>query len=194
MNEFVGKLILMSAPSGSGKTTLVKHLIATRNDILFSISCTTREKREGEKEGKDYYFLNIKDFRRRIKQGEFVEYEEVYKDVFYGTLESEIKRIWKLGKHVIFDVDVVGGTKLKERYSKRALAIFIKAPSFEVIVSRLRSRATETEEKLQQRLNKVKEELKWENKFDVILPNNDLEIAKNELSMLVDVFLNDKRY
>ena len=188
MKEFEGKLIILSAPSGSGKTTLVKHLLSTRKDLVFSISCTTREKRAGEIDNNDYYFLTKEEFVNRIDNKDFAEYEEVYNDIFYGTLNTEITRIWKEKKHAIFDVDVIGGLSIKEKHPD-ALAIFIKAPNLEVIEERLRLRATEAEEKVQQRLLKVKEEFIVESKFDVSIENNDLDKAKSDISTLVENYL-----
>lgn len=187
---FEGKLIIFSAPSGSGKTTIVKHLLATHKNLGFSISACTRDKRGRlEENGKDYYFLTPEQFKQKIDNDEFVEWEEVYPGAFYGTLESEIERNWKEGKHVIFDVDVKGGLSLKKFYKERALAVFVKPPSIDVLEQRLRARKTETEESISGRLFKVKFELSFENKFDITLVNNDLETAFMEAETLVDDFL-----
>ncbi|HXA00720.1 MAG TPA: guanylate kinase [Cytophagaceae bacterium] len=185
-----GKLIIFSAPSGSGKTTIVKHLLNTNPNLGFSISACTRDKRgRNEEYGKDYYFLTPDDFKKKIDNNEFVEYEEVYQGAFYGTLKSEIERIWESGRHVIFDVDVKGGLNLKKYYGDRALAIFVKCPSMKVLEERLRSRKTETEDSISTRLFKVKFEMSFENKFDVTLMNSDLEQALKDAQKLVDDFI-----
>jgi guanylate kinase len=185
-----GKLVIFSAPSGSGKTTIVKHLLNTNPNLGFSISACTRDKRgRNEEHGKDYYFLTPDDFKKRIDNNEFVEYEEVYQGAFYGTLKSEIERIWASGKHVIFDVDVKGGLSLKKYYGERALAIFVKCPSMEVLEERLRSRKTETEDSISTRLFKVKFEMSFESKFDVTLLNSDLKQALADAQKLVDDFI-----
>lgn len=184
-----GKLIIFSAPSGSGKTTIVRHLLAKYNNLGFSISACTRDRRgRNEVHGKDYYFLTPEDFKTRIDNNEFVEWEEVYPGGYYGTLKSEIERLWASGKHVIFDVDVKGGLKLKEYFQERALAIFVKAPSEEAIKERLMSRGTETEDSLSKRLFKVKFEMSFQDKFDVILVNDDLEAALAKAEELVEDF------
>jgi guanylate kinase len=186
-----GKLIIFSAPSGSGKTTIVKHLLKTNSNLGFSISACTRDKRgRNEVDGKDYYFLTPEEFKKRIDNDEFVEWEEVYQGAFYGTLKSEIERIWKTGKHVIFDVDVNGGLALKKYYGDRALAVFVKCPSMEVLEQRLRARKTETEESISTRLFKVKFEMSFESKFDKTLLNSDLDQALRDAQKLVDDFIN----
>lgn len=184
-----GKLIIFSAPSGSGKTTIVRHLLSKYNNLGFSISACTRDRRgRNEVDGKDYYFLTPDDFKKRIDNNEFVEWEEVYPGGYYGTLKSEIERLWASGKHVVFDVDVKGGLKLKEYFQERALAIFVKAPSEEAIKERLMSRGTETEDSLSKRLFKVKFEMSFQDKFDVILVNDDLETALAKAEELVEDF------
>lgn len=184
-----GKLIIFSAPSGSGKTTIVRHLLSKYNNLGFSISACTRDRRgRNEVDGKDYYFLTPDDFKKRIDNNEFVEWEEVYPGGYYGTLKSEIERLWASGKHVVFDVDVKGGLKLKEYFQERALAIFVKAPSEEAIKERLMSRGTETEDSLSKRLFKVKFEMSFQDKFDVILVNDDLEAALAKAEELVEDF------
>ena len=183
------KLIIFSAPSGSGKTTIVRHLLAKYSNLGFSISACTRDRRgRNEVHGKDYYFLTPEDFKTRIDNNEFVEWEEVYPGGYYGTLKSEIERLWASGKHVVFDVDVKGGLKLKEYFQERALAIFVKAPSEEAIKERLMSRGTETEDSLSKRLFKVKFEMSFQDKFDVILVNDDLEAALAKAEELVEDF------
>lgn len=187
---FSGKLIIFSAPSGSGKTTIVKHLLAHNSDLGFSISACTRDKRgRNEENGKDYYFLTPEEFKQKIDNNEFVEWEQVYVGAFYGTLKSEIERIWSLGKHVLFDVDVKGGLSLKKHYGEKALAIFVKVPSLEMLEQRLRSRGTDSEESISRRLFKVKFEMSFENQFDITLVNEDLEKTLVKAQLMVDEFL-----
>ncbi len=186
-----GKCIIFSAPSGAGKTTIVRHLLTQDFDLEFSISACSREKRGNEEDGKDYYFLSAEAFKQKIKDEDFVEWEEVYKDNFYGTLKSEIDRIWAQGKHVIFDVDVVGGLNLKRYFQDQALAIFVMPPSVEALESRLRYRDTETEEKIQTRMSKAKTELDFANQFDTIILNDQLDRALKIAEEKVSQFLND---
>lgn len=182
-----GKLIIFSAPSGSGKTTIVKELLARNADLGFSISACTRDKRgRHEEHGKDYYFLTPDDFRQKIANDEFVEWEEVYSGAYYGTLKSEIERIWAMGKQVIFDVDVRGGLALKKYYGDRALAVFVKVPTLEMLEDRLRSRGTEDEEALSKRIFKMKFEWSFQDQFDVILVNDKLEEAVADAQALYD--------
>ncbi|MHA8062299.1 guanylate kinase [Aquirufa beregesia] len=184
-----GKLIIFSAPSGSGKTTIVKELIKNNSNLGFSISACTRDKRgRSEENGKDYYFLTPDEFRQKINEEAFVEWEEVYPGAYYGTLKSEIERIWASGKHVIFDVDVKGGLALKKYYGDRALAIFVKVPTLEVLEERLRSRGTESEEALSKRVFKMKFEWSFQSQFDVILVNDKLEEAIEKAQFLFDDF------
>jgi guanylate kinase len=188
-----GKLLIFSAPSGSGKTTIVKHLLATNPNLGFSISACTRDKRgRSEENGKDYYFLTPDDFKQRIDRGEFVEWEEVYPGAYYGTLKSEIERVWASGKHVVFDVDVQGGLKLKQYFGDRALAIFVKVPDEATLEERLRARGTETPDSLSRRLFKVKFEMSFQDQFDVILVNDDLDESLRKAQRLVDAFLSKK--
>ncbi|WP_419802424.1 guanylate kinase [Mucilaginibacter sp.] len=187
-----GKLIIFSAPSGAGKTTIVHHLLSKFPDLAFSISATTREPRGDEQDGKDYYFISQKEFLHRIAQKEFVEFEEVYSGTFYGTLRAEIDRIWADGKHVIFDIDVVGGLHLKRKYDGKALAIFVQPPSLEVLIDRLSGRGTDSEAKLQERYAKAEKELAYAPQFDVILKNYDLDVACEEAKTLVSGFINPK--
>ncbi|MFN4145629.1 MAG: guanylate kinase [Runella sp.] len=187
-----GKLIIFSAPSGSGKTTIVKHLLSKYSFLGFSISACTRDRRgRNEVHGKDYYFLSPEEFKQKIDNQEFVEWEEVYPGGYYGTLKSEIERLWAEGKHVLFDVDVKGGLKLKEYFGSRALAIFVKAPSEEIIKQRLMARGTETEDSLSKRLFKVKFEMSFQNRFDVILINDDLDTTLQKAEELVLDFLQE---
>ena len=185
-----GKAIIFSAPSGSGKTTIVKHLIKNNSNLGFSISACTRDKRgRDEKNGKDYYFLTPEEFKNKIDQNAFVEWEEVYEGNFYGTLKEEIQRIWDEGKHVIFDVDVKGGLNLKEYFGENGLAIFVKVPSLDVLKNRLKDRGTESEESLSRRLYKAQFEMTFENRFDVSLINDDIEKSCSDAEMLVNNFL-----
>ncbi|WP_010134652.1 guanylate kinase [Ochrovirga pacifica] len=186
-----GKLIVFSAPSGSGKTTIAKYLLnETDLPLDFSVSAASRSPRVGEIDGKDYYFISADEFREKVNQEAFLEWEEVYKDNFYGTLKSEIDRIWSEGKHVIFDIDVVGGLNIKKQFPEETLAIFVKPPSLQEMERRLRSRATETEEKIQMRVAKAAQEFGYAEKFDTILVNNDLEQAKQDAYQLVQKFIN----
>lgn len=187
-----GKLIIFSAPSGAGKTTIVKYLLGKHPDkISFSISASTRQAREGEVDGKDYYFISKEDFLHRIAKKEFIEFEEVYSGTFYGTLRSEVHRIWAMGKQVIFDIDVEGGLHLKRKFNERALAIFVQPPSLEVLAQRLRGRGTDSEEKLHERIVKAEKELAYAERFDVILQNDDLEKACLDAEKLLLDFLNE---
>ncbi len=185
-----GKAIIFSAPSGAGKTTIVKHLLETNSLLGFSISACTRDKRgRTEQNGRDYYFLTPQEFKGKIDNGEFIEWEEVYSGNFYGTLKSEIDRIWRTGKHVIFDVDVKGGLKLKEYFGDRALAIFVRVPSLKDLRERLERRHTETDDSMSQRLFKAEFEMSFEDKFDVPLINKDLKETLREAEELVNQFL-----
>ncbi len=184
-----GKAIIFSAPSGSGKTTIVKHLLKNNPDLGFSISASTRDRRgRSEEHGKDYYFLTPEDFKKKIDENEFIEWEEVYAGNFYGTLKSEIQRIWDEGKNVIFDVDVKGGINLKKYFGDKALAIFVKVPSIEILEERLKERGTESEESLSRRLFKAKFEMSFQDKFDVVLVNEDLDKSLAEAQRLYDGF------
>ena len=185
-----GKLLIFSAPSGSGKTTIVKHLLNTFTTIEFSISACSRTKRNGETDGKDYYFLSVDEFKRRIANGDFVEWEEVYPDSFYGTLKSEIERIWTKNHVVIFDVDVQGGINLKKKFSDSALSIFVMPPSINALKQRLEARGTETLESLNKRVGKAAEEMTFANQFDTILINDNLEKSYKEAENLVRTFIN----
>lgn len=188
-----GKAIIFSAPSGSGKTTIVHHLLSKNPDLGFSISAATRDKRgRTEENGKDYYFLTPEEFKRKIDTDEFVEWEEVYAGNFYGTLKSEIERVWAAGKNVIFDVDVKGGIALKKYFGDKALAIFVKVPSLDVLKKRLDDRGTESEESLSRRLFKAKFEMSFQDKFDVVLVNEDLDRSLAEAQKLYDSFKNKK--
>ncbi|MDB5090396.1 MAG: guanylate kinase [Mucilaginibacter sp.] len=184
-----GKLIIFSAPSGAGKTTIVHHLLKKVPDLEFSISATTRKARGDEQHEKDYYFISKEEFLHRIAKKQFVEFEEVYSGTFYGTLRTEIERIWQKGKTVIFDIDVEGGLHLKRKYEDKALAIFVKPPSLEVLKERLTGRGTDSKEKLSERFVKAEKELNYAPQFDIILKNYDLETACKEAEELVVNFL-----
>jgi len=185
-----GKLFVFSAPSGSGKTTIVQYLLAQEElNLDFSISCTSREPRGDEKHGKDYYFISLKDFKQHIKNGEFLEWEEVYRDNFYGTLKSEVERIWAQGKNVIFDIDVVGGLRIKKKYPDKTLAVFVKPPSVDELKRRLKKRKTESDERINMRIAKASVELATAPQFDYIIKNNDLDTALNEAKELVTDFI-----
>jgi guanylate kinase len=186
-----GKALIFSAPSGSGKTTIVKHLLKNNPDLGFSISASTRDKRgRTEQDGKDYYFLTPEDFKSKIDSNEFIEWEEVYAGNFYGTLKTEIERIWQEGRNVIFDVDVKGGINLKKYFGEKALAIFVKVPSLEVLKARLTERGTESEESLSRRIFKAKFEMTFQDKFDVVLVNEELDKSLQEAQRLYDAFKN----
>lgn len=184
-----GKALIFSAPSGSGKTTIVKHLLANNPDLGFSISASTRDRRgRTEQDGKDYHFLTPEDFKKRIDNDEFIEWEEVYAGNFYGTLKEEIERIWSEGQNVIFDVDVKGGINLKKYFGDKALAVFVKVPSIEILRQRLMERNTESEESLSRRLFKANFEMSFQDKFDVVLVNEDLDKSLREAQHLYDQF------
>lgn len=184
-----GKALIFSAPSGSGKTTIVKHLLANNSELGFSISASTRDRRgRTELDGKDYHFLSPEEFKLSIDRDEFIEWEEVYAGNFYGTLKTEIERIWKEGKDVIFDVDVKGGINLKKYFGEKALAVFVKVPSLDVLKYRLKDRGTESEESLSRRLFKAKFEMTFADKFDVVLVNEDLATSLKEAQNLYDQF------
>jgi len=187
-----GKCIILCAPSGAGKTSITKYLLEQDLELEFSISACTREKRENEINGVDYHFLKTDDFKNRIQNNEFVEWEEVYKDNFYGTLNTEINRIWNRGKNVIFDVDVEGGLSLTKHFGEKALAIFIKPPSIEALEFRLRKRGTETEERIQKRLNKAEKELAFAKWFDTVIINDDLKTAQEEVYKIANTFIKRK--
>ena len=186
------KALIFSAPSGSGKTTVVQHLLKYRADLSFSISATTRSPRGKEKEGEDYYFLSVEQFKKRITEQHFIEFEEVYEGVYYGTLMDEVERLWTLGKVVVFDVDVKGGINLKKKLGKKALSVFIKAPNKDVVESRLRIRGTESEENISKRLAKFEEEMMFEGDFGVVLVNEDLSRTFSEAEALIADFIGNQ--
>ncbi len=186
-----GKLLIFSAPSGAGKTSIVKRILANYPNIGFSISATSRPGiREGETNGVDYYFMTSEEFKKKIENNEFVEWEEVYQNVFYGTLKSELERIWNEGRHVIFDIDVQGGLNIKKQYPERSLAIFVKPPSIETLRLRLTKRGSESDKSLNERVEKAASEIEFAPQFDVILENKDLDLAVNQAEKVINEFLN----
>ena len=190
MSDFKGKLFVFSAPSGSGKTTIVRHLLKQEKfNLEFSISATSREPRGAEKHGEDYYFISLKDFKNNIKNDKFLEWEEVYRDNFYGTLKSEVERIWALKKHVIFDIDVVGGLRIKKKFPEETLSVFVKPPSVDELKIRLKKRSTESEDKINMRIAKASVELATAPQFDKIIKNYELDVALKEAEDLVSEFL-----
>jgi len=186
-----GKLIIISAPSGAGKTTVVKHLLKSDLNLEFSVSATTRSPRAGEKDGEDYYFFSADEFKKRINNNEFIEWEEVYIDHFYGTLKSEIDRIMNKGSHVIFDVDAKGGISLKNKFGNRAAALFIMPPSVSELETRLLNRGKDSPEKIKMRIEKAEAEMKLANQFDFVVVNRELDRAVKEAVAIVSSFLSD---
>jgi len=189
-SEIIGKCIIFSAPSGAGKTTLVHKLLESSDHYAFSVSACSREPRENERDGVDYYFIGLENFKEKISENAFVEWEEVYKDNFYGTLKSELIRIWSMGKTVVFDVDVVGGLNLKKVFKNYALAIFVNPPSMQILEQRLRGRKTESEEKIQMRISKAQIEMDRAAEFDAIIENNILEQAVEQVKAVAAEFVN----
>lgn len=188
-----GKLIIFSAPSGSGKTTIVKHLLQQPElNLAFSISATSRPRRGKEKHGEHYYFMSLSEFKNHIKEDDFLEWEEVYRDNFYGTLKSEVDRLWAEGKNVIFDIDVAGGLRIKKKFPDQTLAVFVKPPSIDELKIRLKKRSTESEDKINMRIAKASVELATAPQFDSIIKNYDLETALNEAHKLVADFVGAK--
>ncbi|WP_426062351.1 guanylate kinase [Flavobacterium sp. DSP2-3-1] len=187
-----GKLIVFSAPSGSGKTTIVRHLLSKEDlNLEFSISVASREPRGEEVNGKDYYFMSTEEFKKHIKNEDFLEWEEVYRDNFYGTLKSEVERIWAKDKNVIFDIDVAGGLRIKHKFPEETLAVFVKPPSVDELKRRLKERSTESDDKINMRIAKASVELATAPQFDVIIKNYDLDIALEEAYQLVKNFIKD---
>ncbi|MFT0713804.1 guanylate kinase [Flagellimonas lutimaris] len=185
-----GKLIIFSAPSGSGKTTIVKHLLNQPElNLAFSISATSRPRRGKEKNGVNYYFMSVSQFKRHIKDGDFLEWEEVYRDNFYGTLKSEVERLWAEGKNVIFDIDVSGGLRIKKKFPEKTLAVFVKPPSVDELKIRLKKRSTESDDKINMRIAKASVELATAPQFDKIIKNYDLDVALDEAHKLVADFV-----
>ena len=186
----MGKLIVISAPSGAGKTSIVHQLLKDIPELSFSVSASSRERRENELHGKDYYFLGVEGFQQKIKEDAFLEWEQVYENQYYGTLKSEIERIWSEGKTVIFDVDVVGGLNIKKQYPKKCLSIFIMPPSVEVLAERLIGRGSESDESVKKRLDKAEEEISKNKQFDTIILNDNFEIACEQTKEIITNFIN----
>ena len=186
----MGKLIVISAPSGSGKTSIVHQLLKFIPELSFSVSASSRERRGNEVDGKDYYFLGVEGFQKKIKEDAFLEWEQVYENQYYGTLKSEIERIWSEEKTVIFDVDVLGGLNIKKQYPKDCLSIFIMAPSIEVLAERLIGRGSESDESVKKRLDKAGEEISKNKQFDTIILNNDFETACEQTKEIITNFIN----
>ncbi|QNJ97617.1 guanylate kinase [Constantimarinum furrinae] len=188
-----GKLIVFSAPSGSGKTTIVQYLLQQQDlNLEFSVSATSRDPRGEEKHGEDYYFMSLKEFKQHIKNDDFLEWEEVYRDNFYGTLKSEVERIWSHGKNVIFDIDVVGGLRIKKKFPEKTLAVFVKPPSIDELKIRLKKRKTESDERINMRIAKASVELATAPQFDHIIENKDLKVALKDSHDLVLEFIQNK--
>ena len=188
-----GKVVILSAPSGAGKTSIVKHILNFLPELTFSTSATTRSQREGEVDGKDYHFMSVDDFKKGVENHDFLEWEEVYENQFYGTLKGEIEKIWNSGKTVIFDVDVKGGLNIKNYFGDNAIAIFIEPPTIEELSRRLRKRGTESEDSLKKRVEKAEYELTFAPRFDKVVLNDNLETARQEVIDVVRDFLNPKQ-
>ena len=192
--EKSNKCIVITAPSGAGKTTVVRHLLARWPDLLgFSVSATNRPRRFNEKEGRDYYFLTTDEFQKKVELGAFVEYEEVYNGRYYGTLRTELERLWNQDKTIVFDIDVQGALKIKDNIEAGCLTIFVKPPNEKVLIDRLKRRKTETAEDLQMRIDKIRNELSYQNCFDKILVNDILEVTLKEAELMVEEFLEIKK-
>jgi guanylate kinase len=195
MKEFnhEGKMFIFTAPSGAGKTTIVQHLLKKYDFLDFSVSATTRKKRDHEVDGKDYHFLTREAFDEKVKNDEFIEWEEVYDDC-YGTLKSEVERVWAAKKHIVFDIEVKGATNIKNRYGDRCKAIFIRPPSLEILIERLKNRNTESASSLKKRIARVKREMKYQNTFDEVLVNDLLAVALKEAEFFVETFIFGKPF
>jgi guanylate kinase len=186
---FQGRLFIFTAPSGAGKTTIVRHLLQTFSELEFSISATTRVKREYETDGRDYYFMSPEKFKEYIKDDQFVEWEEVYTGQYYGTLKSEVDRIWSLQKHVVFDIDVKGAERIKTLFGKQCMSVFVRPPSEKILIERLMQRNTENEQSLKKRIARVKSELLFENRFDMVLVNDVLPVTLREAAHIIETFI-----
>lgn len=186
---FEGKMFIFTAPSGAGKTTIVRHLLDKYNFLDFSISATTRNKRPHEQDKVDYYFMSVDEFKENVANGAFIEWEEVYENQFYGTLKSEVERIWSNNKHLVFDIDVRGAQNIKRFFGDKCMSVFVRPPSVEVLIDRLINRNTETPESLQKRISKVRREMEYENTFDIVLVNDLLEVSFVEAEHIVETFI-----
>ena len=193
MGVSTNKVVIVSAPSGAGKTTLVHHLLNQFSELAFSVSACTRPRRDYEVDGKDYYFMSNEDFLQAIENGEFVEWEQVYPGKYYGTLKREVDRIWALGKSIVFDVDVIGALTLKEYFGQQALAVFVQPPGLDVLKERLKKRQTESDEALQERIEKARHELTQVEQCDVVVVNDDLAEAKKDIARKVNSFLKNSK-
>ena len=183
------EMVVFTAPSGAGKTTIVRHLLAKYPQLAFSISATTRPKREKETDAVDYYFMSQAEFEQGLAKDKFIEHEEVYEGSYYGTLKSEVDRIVGLGKKVLFDIEINGAQNIKDRYDEKCLVIFVKPPSFRVLVSRLTNRGTETSDSLKKRIKRIKKELLFEDTFDMVLLNDDLDTALKEAESIIETYV-----
>ena len=186
---FEGKMFIFTAPSGAGKTTIVRHLLDKYNFLDFSISATTRNKRPHEQDKVDYYFMSVDEFKENVANGAFIEWEEVYENQFYGTLKSEVERIWSNNKHLVFDIDVRGAQNIKRFFGDKCMSDFVRPPSVDVLIDRLVNRNTETPESLQKRISKVRREMEYENTFDMVLVNDLLEVSFVEAEHIVETFI-----
>ena len=189
MRNFEKKMFVFTAPSGAGKTTIVRHLLKEYDELDFSVSATTRARRSYEKEGIDYYFLSPEEFRKKVENDDFIEWEEVYDDQFYGTLKSEVERLWSLEKYIVFDIEVIGATNIKSLYGDQCLATFIKPPSLDTLIHRLRERKTESSSSLKKRIARIRREMTYENNFDRILVNDLLSVTLKEAEFIIEDFL-----
>lgn len=187
--HFVGKMFIFTAPSGAGKTTIVRHLLSKYEYLGFSVSATTRIRRDHEVDGKDYHFMTVPEFKKKVSNGDFIEWEEVYHDQYYGTLKSEVDRIWALRKHLIFDIDVRGARNIKLLYGSKCMSVFVRPPSVHTLIQRLINRNTESAESLEKRISKIKREMSYENSFDIILVNDLLEISFKEAEHITETFI-----
>ncbi len=185
----MNKLLVFTAPSGAGKTTIVRHLLQKYEQLAFSVSATTRPRRPNEQDGVHYYFMTPDEFKVLIEEDGFVEWEEVYEDKFYGTLKSEVERLWQADKCIVFDIDVEGAMNIQKMYPSRALTVFVKPPSFQTLVERLSNRQTEDPDSFKNRIQKAKEELLMENKFNRVLVNEILDSTLQEAERMVEAFL-----
>lgn len=187
--KFNPKLLVFTAPSGAGKTTIVRYLLKTYKFLSFSISVTNRKKRSNEIDGKDYYFLSTEEFNKKVEAGDFVEWEEVYEKQYYGTLKSEITRIWDQEKYVVFDMEVKGATNIKKLYGDKAFVVFIRPPSLETLIQRLRDRNTESPQSLKKRIRRVRQEMTYEESFDYVLVNDVLDVSLKEAEIITESFI-----
>lgn len=187
-------MLIFTAPSGAGKTTIVRHLLQQYDFLNFSVSATTRDRREHEVDGKDYYFLTPEEFKQKIANGDFIEWEEVYENQFYGTLESEVERVWAANQVIVFDIEVKGATNIKKMYGNKCQAVFVKPPSLEILIERLKNRQTESAKSLKKRIARVTHEMTYQNKFDTVLVNDLLAVTLKEAEFIVETFVFGKPF